>query len=79
MSHKTFQLISRIILKLELEESLYAQVVRICRKSMFQKKDISKEPKRKYLFQGWSAILNHCFDIDIERVEENFSTREPHF
>ena len=39
----------------------------------------TKKPKRKYLFQGQSAISDHWFNLDIERAEENFSTREPHF
>ena len=79
MSHKTFQLISRRILKIALEEILYAHVVRICRKSMVQKKDTGKQPKRKYLFQEQSARSKHWFDLDIEWFEEKFSTREPQF
>ena len=31
------------------------------------------------MFQGKSARSNHWFDIDIEWVEGNFSTREPQF
>ena len=42
MSHKTFQLISRRIFKIALEESLYTQVVRICHKIMVQNKYIIK-------------------------------------
>ena len=33
------------------------------------------KPKRKYLFQGWYARQKHCFDLDIDWVEENISTR----
>ena len=32
-----------------------------------------------YLFQGQSARSKHWFDLDIEWIEENFSTREPQF
>ena len=32
-----------------------------------------------YLFQGQFARLKHWFDLDIEWVEKDFSTREPHF
>ena len=40
--------------------------MRICRKSMVQKKDTGKELKRKYLFQGQSARSKHWFNLDIE-------------
>ena len=46
---------------------------------MVQKKDTGEKPKMKYLFQLQSVILKHWFDLDIELVEENFSTREPQF
>ena len=65
--------------KISLEESLYAQVVRIRPKSLVQKKYTREKPKRRYLFQGQSAISKHWFDLDIELVEEKFSTREPQF
>ena len=38
-----------------------------------------QKTKRKYLFQGNYKILNNWFYIDIEWIEENFSTREPQF
>ena len=31
------------------------------------------------MFQGQSARPKHWFDLDIEWIEENFSTREPQF
>ena len=31
------------------------------------------------MFQGQSEILKYWFDLDIDWVEENFSTREPQF
>ena len=31
------------------------------------------------MFQGQSERLKHWFDLDIEGVEEKFSTWEPHF
>ena len=42
MIHKTFQLISGIILKIALEESSYVRVARIRSKIMVQKKDTGK-------------------------------------
>ena len=61
-----------------LEESSYAQVVRIRRKKWCRRK-IRKTPKRKYLFQGKSLISKHWFDLYIEWIEGNFSTRKPQF
>ena len=40
------------------------------------KKKNTEKTKRKCLFQGQSTISKHWFDIDIQWVEENFSTRE---
>ena len=67
------------IKKIALKEILYVQVVRSCRKSVFQKKDSEKKLKIKYLFQGQSARSKHLFDLDIKWIEEKFSTREPQF
>ena len=78
MIHKTFQLISRIIKK-RIGKQLYMKVVRICCKSMFNKKDTERKPKIKYLFQGNYARWKNWFDPDIEWVGENFSTRKCHF
>ena len=71
--------IKKNIERIACEESVYAQVVRICRKNMIENKYTGKKTKRKYLFQGQSAKSKYCFDIDIEWVEGNFSTREPQF
>ena len=46
---------------------------------MVKKKDTGKEPNIKYLFQGQCERSKHWFDIDIERLEVSFSTREPQF
>ena len=54
-------------------------MTRIHHKSMVQKKNTKKTPKRKYLFQGHSTRSKHWFEPDIEWVEENFSIREPDF
>ena len=54
-------------------------MVRIRRKSMVQNKEIGKEPKIKYLYQGQSEILKHWLNLDIEWVEETLGTREPQF
>ena len=38
-----------------------------------------KKKKRKYLFQVQSSRSKDWFDLDIEWVAENFSTKEPQF
>ena len=58
-----------------MEEILCAQVARIRRKSMVQNKYNGKEPTSKYLFQGQYARSKHWLDLDMEWVEEIFSTR----
>ena len=46
---------------------------------MVQKKGTGETPKIKYLFQEQSSRSKRWFDLDIEWVEEKFSTREPKF
>ena len=57
-----------------MKQGLYAQVVVIRRKDLENKKE--KENTNKYNFQGQSAISRRWFDLDHERLEENFMTRE---
>ena len=77
MSHKAFQLKSRIIFKISFEESLYEQAVMIRRKRMVHKRKNWEKPKEKNLFQGNFSMSKHWFDLGIYWVEENFSTIEP--
>ena len=46
---------------------------------MVQKKDTVREPKIKYLFQGQSARSKNWFNLHIEWIKENISTREHQF
>ena len=71
--------IKKNIKTISLEDSLHDQVVSIRCKSIVLKKDTGNEPKRNYLFQVYSAIPEHWFDIDIEWVGKNISKREPQF
>ena len=52
MSHKAFQLKSRIIFKISFEESLYEQAVMIRRKRMVHKRKNGKNLKKKTCFKG---------------------------
>ena len=62
-----------------MEQILYAQVVKICCKDLkFVATDKNKN-EAKFKFQGQSARSQLCFDIDLDQIEINFSTREPDF
>ena len=60
-----------------LENGLYAQVVMIQRKNLDDIKE--KYKTNKYNFKGQPARTKHWFDLDHERLKENFTTREPDF
>ena len=62
-----------------MEQSLYAQVIKFRRKDLkFDAADKNKnEPKFK--FQGQSGRSRLWFDIDLDWININFSTREPDF
>ena len=60
-----------------IEQGLYAQVVMIPRKDLYNKKE--KENTKKYNFQGKSARSRRWFDLDHKRLEENSMTHEPDF
>ena len=62
-----------------MEQSLYAQVVKLRRNDFkFVATDKNKN-KAKFKFQGQSARSQLWFDIDLDWIEINFSTREPDF
>ena len=62
-----------------MEQSLYAQVI------MFRRKDLKfdaadkNNKKSKFKFQGQSGRSRLWFDIDLDWIDINFSTREPDF
>ena len=62
-----------------MEQSLYAHVVKRWRKDLqFVAADKNKiEAKLK--FQGQSARSQLWFDLDLDWIDRNFSTREPNF
>ena len=60
-----------------MEQGLYAQVFKLSRKDLnFFATDKNKN-EAKFKFQGQSARSQLWFDIDLDWIEVNFSTREP--
>ena len=62
-----------------MEQGLYAQVVKLCRKDFKFVAAYNNENEDKLKFQGLSAKSQRCFDIDFDLIEVRFSTREPDF
>ena len=61
-----------------MEQSLYAQVVKLCRKDLkFVATDKNKS-EAKFKFQGLSERSQQWFELDLDWIEVNFSTREPY-
>ena len=62
---------------MEIEQSLYAQVVKLHRKNLkFVATDKNKN-EAKFKFQGQSSRSQIWFDLDLDWIEINFSSREP--
>ena len=62
-----------------MEQSCYAQVIKFRRKDLiFDAADKNKN-ESKFKFQGQSARSQLWFDIDLDLIDMNFSTNEPHF
>ena len=60
-----------------MEQSLYAKVVKLLLKDLkFVATDKNKN-EAKFKFQGQSSRSQLWFDLDLDWVEINFSTREP--
>ena len=62
-----------------MEQSLYAQVIMFWRKDLkFDAADKNKNTS-KFKLQGQSGRSQLWFDLDLDWIEINFSTREPDF
>ena len=62
-----------------MEQSSYAQVIKFRRKDLkFDAADKNKNGS-KFKFQGQSGRSKLCFDLDLDLIDINFSTREPDF
>ena len=67
------------IKRMAMEQSLYAQVIKFQRKGFkFDAADKNKNPS-KFKFQGQSARSRYWFDLDLDWIDIDFSTREPDF
>ena len=62
-----------------MEQILFAQVVKLCRKDLKVFATDRNKNEAKFKFQVQSAISQLFFDIDLDCVEINFSTHEPDF
>ena len=67
------------IKRMEMEQSLYAQIIMFRRKDL--KFDAAEKNKNtsKFKFQGQSARSKFWFDLDLHWIDINFSTHEPDF
>ena len=62
-----------------MEQSLYAQVVKLCRKDLkFVTTDKNKN-EAKFKFQSQSVRSQIWFDLDLDWIEINFSSHDPDF
>ena len=77
MSLRTYHLKSKQLLKMAMENGVYAQVFMICRRESYDKKE--KEKTKKYNFQGQSERSGRLFNLDNDWLKESFMTREPYF
>ena len=60
-----------------MEQSLYAQVVKLhCKDLKFVATDKNKN-EAKFKLQGQSARSQIWFDLDLDWIEINFTSREP--
>ena len=67
------------IKRMTMEKSLYAQVIKFWRKDLlFDAADKNKN-ESKFKFQGQSARSQLWFDLDLDCIDMDFSTREPDF
>ena len=62
-----------------MEQSLYTQVIMFwCKDLKFDAADKNKN-KSNFKFQGQSGRSGLWFDLDLDWIDINFSTREPGF
>ena len=62
-----------------MEQSLYAQVVKLRRKDLIFVATDKNKNEAKFNFQGQSARSQLQFDLYLDWIDINFSTREPDF
>ena len=65
--------------RMTMEQSLYAQVIMFWRKDLkFYAADKNKN-ESKFKYQGQSKRSKYWFDLDLDWIDINLSTREPGF
>ena len=62
-----------------IEQGLYAQVVMLLRKDLLFDAADKNKTEYKFKLQGQSARSQLWFDLDLDWIDINFSTREPYF
>ena len=62
-----------------MEKSLYAQVIKFRSKDLLFEAADKNKTESKFKFQGQSTRSQLWFDLDIDWIDINFSTREPGF
>ena len=62
---------------MEMEQGLYAQVVKIFQKGFKFIAANTIKNEAKFKFQGQSSRSQRWFDLDYDWIEVNFITREP--
>ena len=62
-----------------MEQSLYAQVVKLWRKDFLFVAADKNETGAKFKFQGQSERSQLWFDLNLDWININFSTHEPDF
>ena len=62
-----------------MEQSLYAQVVKLQRKDLLFDAADKNKTESKFKFQGQSVRSQLWFDLDLIWIDKMFSTREPDF
>ena len=60
-----------------MEQSVYAQVIKFWRKDMIFDAADKYKNESKFKFQGQSGRSQLWFDLDLDWIDMNFSTREP--
>ena len=71
--------IKNSIKRMTTEQSLYSQVVKLRRKDLLFDAADKNKTESKFKFQGQSARSQLWFDLSLDWIEMNFSTREPDF
>ena len=60
-----------------MEQGLYAQVVKLCRKDLKFIASNKNKNEAKFKFQGQSEKSQRWFDLEFDWIGVNISTREP--